>query len=273
MLTTGTSAANVYLMISFIIPVYNKGEVLFRTLTTLIKELNKAKCADFEMIVVNDGSTDDSFTEAVRFKQFNGSNEKIKIFHYSQNIGKGFALRFGFSKSRGDPVVFLDGDMDIDTRQIIQAIKTYHRSYSEMVIGSKYHPLSRIHYPPLRVVYSLILKQVIRLLFNLSISDTQVGLKVFKREVLSEVLPCLIIKRFAVDLELLVVAHMYGFRRIVEVPVTINHTSANKSSIDLWAVKNFCQDICAIWYRKNILKFYTQETAATFTSSFTIQTA
>lgn len=260
-------------MISFIIPVYNKGSVLFKTLSSLIRHLQKAAIKDFEVIVVNDGSTDDSFDQAVRFKKFNGDTAKIKIYHYMKNVGKGFAMRYGFSRSVGEPVVFLDGDMDIDTSHVANAINTYKQLRPDVVIGSKYHPQSRIYYPLNRYLYSIILKFMIRLLFHLSVSDTQVGLKVFKRSILSQVFPRLIIKRFAVDLEILIVAHLLGFHHIVEIPVIIKHTSANRSTIDLLAVKNFCLDIVAIWYRRNILHYYDRSTTESFTPSFSVQTA
>lgn len=259
-------------MISFIIPVYNKGAVLYRTLSSLFVHLRNSHVADFEIIVVNDGSTDSSFEEAVRFKKFNGYTEKIHIYHYTKNIGKGFALRYGFSKSCGDPVVFLDGDMDIDTTQIVKLIQIYEIKRPDMVIGSKYHIRSRINYPLNRFFYSLILRWVIRRLFHLQITDSQVGLKLFRRDVLANVFPRMIIKRFAVDLELLVVAHMMGFQNIVEMPVVIKHSSANRSTIDFSAVKNFCVDILAIFYRKNILKYYTQ-TSPEFVPTFNIQVA
>ncbi|MEK7166780.1 MAG: glycosyltransferase [Patescibacteria group bacterium] len=260
-------------MISFIVPVYNKGSILFKTLSSLLVHLKKTKIADFEIIVVNDGSTDDSFTEAVRFKKFNGDTDKIHIFHYAKNVGKGFALRLGFQKSVGDPVVFLDGDMDIETSQVVNALNLYQKSRTDMVLGSKYHPRSRIYYPFNRYLYSLILKGLINLLFHLSVSDTQVGLKVFRREVLQQVFPRLIIKRFAVDLEFLVVAKLLGFDRITEIPVIIRHTSANSSTINLSAVKNFCWDITALWYRKNVLRYYSRKTSELPLPSFAIQIA
>ena len=244
-------------MISFIIPVYNKALILDRTLSSLQKHLSQNHLADYEIIVVNDGSTDASFSEAVKFKHKQGFDSRIKIYHYTKNIGKGFALKFGFKQSLGDPVVFLDGDMDIDTKQIIGAIKAYQQHRPDMVIGSKYAKASRFHYPLIRYFYSLALRFINRSLFHLSVSDTQVGLKVFQREVLTAVFPKLIIKRFAVDLELLVVATMLGYKSIFEIPVVIKHTSANHSTIDVWAVKNFCLDILAIFYRKQILHYYS----------------
>lgn len=260
-------------MISFIIPVYNKGSVLFKTLSSLIKHLKQSQIKNYEIIVVNDGSTDNSFSEAKRFKNVHGAGKKIRIFHYHKNIGKGFALRFGFSRSIGDPIVFVDADVDIDTNQVISAYHQYSRLQPHILVGSKYHVGSRIHYPLNRYLYSLVLKRIIRFLFKLNVSDTQVGLKIFQRSVLEQVLPRLIIKRFAVDLEILVVATMFGFRKIVEIPVIIEHSSANHSTIDIQAVRNFCQDIFAIWYRKNILNYYDSSRKRNEQFSIFVQTA
>ncbi len=259
-------------MISFIIPVYNKGNIIFKSLTSLIHHLSKARIEDYEIIVVNDGSTDNSLGEAVRFKRFNGHTEKIKIYHYNANIGKGFALRFGFYKSAGNPVIFLDGDTDIKTTQIIKGLRVFFQNQADMVIGSKYHPLSRIFYPVERYIYSVILKLIIYVLFRLSVSDTQVGLKIFRREVLNEILPRLVIKRFAADLELLVVAHMLGYHRIHEIPVIIKQSVLSQSTIRIQAVRDFCLDILAIFYRKNWLKYYNTE-QPTYNPHLTIQTA
>ncbi len=259
-------------MISFIIPVYNKGEILFKTLSSLIAHLNRSPFADYEIIIVSDGSTDNSFTEALRFKTRSNKQHYIKIFHYNKNIGKGFALRFGFFKSRGQNVVFLDGDLDISSNQVLTALKVFYKNQSDMVIGSKYHPRSRIHYPYNRFLYSLVLKQIIKLMFNLSVSDTQVGLKVFRRDILSNIFSGLIIKRFAMDLEMLVVAQMRGYTNIMEVPVIIKRTSAYRSSINITAVKNFCVDILAIYYRKNILSYYDRSLTFKPLPSLQIQT-
>lgn len=241
--------------ISVIIPVYNKGSVLFNTLTKIIASLRKLT-SDFEIIIVNDGSKDNTLTQAKKLRTFNGNRDNIKIYHNPLNNGKGYALKYGFLRSTGDKIVFFDGDLDIDSSHINHFINLLEQNHSDIIIGSKYHPYSRVSYPLNRYLYSIILKFIIRILFNIRVSDTQVGLKAFKREVLARTIPLLIVKRFAFDVELLVVANMYGFSNIIEAPVVINHNKIT-STIDLWEVKNFLIDILAIFYRKNILRFYS----------------
>ena len=75
---------------------------------------------------------------------------------------------------------------------------------------------------------------------------------------LENTLPKLVIKQFASDLELLIVASLLHYDKIFELPVVIKHSSANKSSIGMLAVKNFCQDILALFYRRYIIHYYNQ---------------
>ena len=94
---------------------------------------------------------------------------------------------------------------------------------ADVVIGSKFHPESRVEYPRLRRIYSFFYYMLVRTLFGLPVRDTQTGIKLFKREVLERVLPRVLVKRFAFDLELLANAHHFGYR-IVEAPVEVNFT-------------------------------------------------
>ncbi|MEK7063969.1 MAG: hypothetical protein AAB939_00615, partial [Patescibacteria group bacterium] len=93
-----------------------------------------------------------------------------------------------------------------------------------------------------------------RLFFGLNVSDTQTGLKVFRREVLEKVLPRLLVKRWAFDLEILAVANRLGFSRIYESPIELQYNFA--SNVTWQAVTNFATDYLAIFYRTHILHYY-----------------
>src|SRR5204862_601510 len=93
------------------------------------------------------------------------------------------------------------------------------RDRLDLAIGSKRHPASVVHYPPSRRVASWCYQQLNRLLFRLDVRDTQVGLKVFSRRVADEVLPLVLVKRYAFDVELLAVARSLGYDRVRELPV------------------------------------------------------
>ena len=122
------------------------------------------------------------------------------------------------------------------------------------MIGSKFHPDSKVDYPPLRRVYSFFYYMLVRALFGLPVRDTQTGIKLFKRVVLERVLPRILVKRFAFDLELLANVHHFGYR-IVEAPVTLNFQRVC-SRLRLSAVWNVFLDTLAIFYRMRILHYY-----------------
>ena len=97
------------------------------------------------------------------------------------------------------------------------------RENLDFAIGSKRHPDSDVHYPRSRRIASWLYQQLVRVLFRLDVRDTQVGLKVFRREVAEQVLPLLLVKRFAFDLELLAVSRALGFGRIRELPIRLDY--------------------------------------------------
>ena len=98
-------------------------------------------------------------------------------------------------------------------------------------------------------------------LFGLKTRDTQTGLKIFKREVLEKVLPRLLVKQFAIDIEMLAVARHLGFRRIYEAPVelTYNFQSSITSKSFLYVLLKTFLDVLAIYYRLNILGYYNDD--------------
>jgi glycosyltransferase involved in cell wall biosynthesis len=187
--------------LSVVVPAYREGRRIYANITRLVGELDKLG-VPYEVIVVSDGNTDTTVSEAKRIE-----SPAVKVFHYPMNIGKGFALSCGVDQSVGDLVTFIDADMELDPATIATFIQLMQSSGCDAVVGSKRHPESEVAYPTFRRFQSAVYQLVIRVLFNLNIRDTQTGLKLFRRQVLHEALPLLAIKRFAFDLELLVVAH------------------------------------------------------------------
>ena len=240
--------------LSLIVPAYNKGSEVFKTISSYVDELKKL-IYYWEIIVVDDASQDKTLREAVRGKRFNGNSKRIKIYSYNLNQGKGFALYYGFKKSSGDAIIFADSDLDLPAENISVVLEYLEKSRADVVIGSKRHPLSKVNYPLTRRILSKTYQLLIKTLFNLNISDTQVGVKAFRREVLEECFPRLVVKQFAFDLELLVVAKSRGFKKIKEAPITLNYNFS--STIHLKSVFKILQDTLAIFYRKNFLKYYS----------------
>jgi glycosyltransferase involved in cell wall biosynthesis len=202
--------------ISVIIPAYNEGPSILNTIRETVRILNQHGIA-FEIIVVDDGSSDNTYQEALRSKSLGG----IKYLRNESNMGKGHAIRKGFELSGGKLITFIDADMDLHPVQIPPFLEYMERYQAQMVVGSKRHPRSRVTYPWTRKMLSLAYRLVIKALFRLSVKDTQVGLKLIKREVLERALPLMEVERYAFDLELMVIANRYGYR-IVEAPIMLD---------------------------------------------------
>lgn len=254
-LHTNLNPVNKINKLSVIIPAYNKDSEVFMVVSNMVHELKKLQ-QPWEIIVVDDASKDKTLREALKSKKFNGNTQNIKVYSYNLNQGKGFALYYGFKQSTGDTIVFMDSDLDLPATNLPVIINNYKKSNAHIVISSKRQPLSQVSYPLLRRIQSKTYQTLIKILFNLNVSDTQVGLKVFKREVLEECFPRIVVKAFAFDLELLVVAKLLGFNKIVESPIILNYNFTSTTNIT--CIKQILNDTLAIFYRKNILNYYEE---------------
>jgi glycosyltransferase involved in cell wall biosynthesis len=238
-------------MLSIIIPAYNEEKNIAKTIKDLLNDLDKIN-RDYEVVVVCDGCKDKTYAKAKTIK-----NKRVVVLEYHPNRGKGYALTYGANKSSGDVVTFFDAGGDFDALHIDRFAKLMEVFDADIVIGSKRHPASQINYPLLRKIYSKFYQLLIRLLFNLNVRDTQTGLKVFKREVLNKILPRAVVKRYAFDLELLVIAKSLGYTRIFEAPVKMEFNT-NGSGINFKSIYYMIADTFGIFYRKNFIKYYTK---------------
>lgn len=237
--------------LSVVVPAYREGGHIQENLRKLLRELDSIG-RTYEVIVVSDGNTDETAREAERVV-----SPHIKVIEYNRNMGKGYALRCGVAHSSGELVTFIDADMELDPRYIRGFIAVMESFDCDAVVGSKRHPMSNVHYPPARRFQSLVYQVLIRTLFHVKVRDTQTGLKLFRRPVLEEVVPLLAIKRFAFDLELLVVARKLGYKKVMEAPVDLDYKF--ESTADLKATWNVLWDTAAIFYRLRFLRFYDRQ--------------
>lgn len=247
------ATAHVAPEISVIVPAYREGKRIRGNLLRLLSELDRLS-VPYEVIVVSDGNIDATAAEARSVR-----SPALKVFEYPMNAGKGFALSLGVSQSTGSLVTFIDADMELDPANIKAFIQMMRDSDCDAVIGSKRHPESKVNYPAFRRFQSAVYQFLIRLLFNLDIRDTQTGLKLFRRQVLAEALPLLAIKRFAFDLELLVVARFLGYTKICEAPIALDYQF--ESTVNLRTALDVLWDTAAVFYRLRILRYYRRRYA------------
>jgi len=237
--------------LSVIMPAYNKGRVILKTIEEIEKVLNQLKL-DHEIIVVDDGSTDDTYEQALKASQ---SIPSVKVLHYVPNGGKGKALKYGFGFVTGDLVLFMDADMDLHPRQIKTFLEYMRTTGADVVIGSKRHPESKVIYPSQRRFLSKAYQLFVGFFLKLPVSDTQVGMKLFKVDALRKTFPKILVKRWAFDVELLVNIIHHGYK-VVEAPIDLNFRRF--STVNFKTIPNMFLDTCAIFYRLRIQRYYTR---------------
>lgn len=240
-------------LLSVIIPVYKQSQTIYRNLQSIIEELQVSKIP-YEVIVVIDGLLDRSYFEAKKVR-----SRKVRVIGYPENKGKGYAVRFGMARANGDVVAFIDAGGEIRESGIPMLVAHMMWYNADIVVGSKRHPASAVVYPPLRTVLSFGYQLLVKILFNLSIRDTQVGLKIYKREVLLDVLPRMYHEKFSFDIELLAVANYLGYTRIYDSPVELDFSEFTSSitfkNVILVVVRMF-YDTFDVFVRLHILKYY-----------------
>lgn len=252
-------------LLSIIVPIYKKEQTIVTDLQNIYNTL-KGTPYNFEIIGVVDGTAlDKSYENASKI-----TLPEIKIIGYKNNKGKGQAVRFGMQNANGDVVIFIDSGMDINPSGIIMLLEHMKWYNADIIIGSKLHPASKVDYDLRRklLTYGYLLGTKVLFSFKLKTRDTQTGLKAFKREVLEKVLDRLVVKKFAFDIEILVVAHKLGFRRIFDAPVEVSFAASKtetksenltKFFIDRDGFLYFVLDTLGVWYRMNILNYYSDK--------------
>ncbi|MCX6726204.1 MAG: glycosyltransferase [Candidatus Shapirobacteria bacterium] len=236
--------------LSVIVPVYKQAKSIRQDLYTIIDTLDQIRY-DYELIAVIDGtSVDNSFSEATKCHL-----KKLKVIGYPNNHGKGYALRYGMAHTKGDYVAFIDAGMEIDPNGLSMILEHLEWYNADIIVGSKRHPASMVNYPLNRKILSIFAWIFAKNLLNINVHDTQAGLKIFKRAVLEKVLPRLLVKNYAIDLEILAVANHLGFSKIYEAPIKLSYDFTSLTGSFNTIYKTFL-DALAIFYRLHLLHYY-----------------
>lgn len=238
--------------LSIIIPAYKEEKNIYKTIDDIL-QAHDVLDYDYEVIVVVDGSPDKTAAEARRHR-----SKKVTVYEYSPNHGKGYALKYGTQKAKGDIITFADAGGDFDPRQFDKCVKLMEIFDADFVIGSKRHPASKVNYPPLRRFLSIGYQILIRALFGLNVTDTQTGLKFLRRKVAKDVMPRVLVKQYAFDLEMLVIAWQLGYTRIFEAPVEMRFNNEGIGAASFKTIKKMLIDTIAIFFRAKVTKYYSK---------------
>ncbi len=237
--------------LSLIVPVYKQEKTIIKNLRQIKKILDTIRY-NYEIIVVVDGITDASFQRIQK-----AHIPKTTCFAYEKNQGKSFAVEFGIRKAKGDYIMFIDSGMEIDPNGISMLLEHMEWYNADIIVGSKRHLASQVQYPLIRKILSDGYYMLVKILFGIKVRDTQAGIKIMKRNVIEKILPRLVEKKFAGDLEIIVVAGVLGYKRIYEAPIKLNyHASPITSAATLSSIISILIDTLAIFYRKNIVRYY-----------------
>lgn len=210
--------------ISIVIPAYNQADVLEKSVKNLTRLLRRCKYS-YEILIVEDGSTDGTYEIA---KKLESKNSRIKVLHSEKRRGKGGALKYAFSKSRGDVLIFNDADLSAQISSLPDFVKKIEHG-CDICIGCRFLASSQLERSFSRNIASRSYNLLAKLLFNTKIIDLQCGFKAFKKEVLPVILSAKN-NGWAWDTEVLLLAEKRKLK-ICQIPIVWKQDKKSKVSL------------------------------------------
>ena len=224
--------------LTVVVPIFNEEASVFECLTRLMDVLNGE---NFVIVVVDDGSFDDSPGQAMLMPE-----DKVKVILQGRNTGKGAALKTAFRGIETEYFAYIDGDLDLRPDGILRGLGALRKDPElDAAIGSKLHPDSDVEYSRSRMIMSTAYRLFVKALFNLPVSDTQTGLKVFRTKT---VLPILLETQsdgWAFDLEAIVRLKSSGLQ-IAEIPIELDYKFTSSLNFGS-AVNAIYETLKAFW--------------------------
>jgi glycosyltransferase involved in cell wall biosynthesis len=211
------------MLLSVIIPVYNEeltiGNIIDRT-----KNVLQQIGLPFEIIVVDDCSQDRSLEIA---KKHNSKTYSLK-----EHLGKGYVLRAGFAKAKGDLIVTIDSDGSHRPEELKEVLTPILENKVDLVIGSRYLNHKPVAARKLNAFGVRIFNYLIEIFTGVTVTDSQSGFRAMKREVLEK--QKLYAREYEIESEMLVKTVKAGFR-VAEVPISFEQRTYGHSGVDpLW---------------------------------------
>jgi len=208
------------MLISIIIPVYNE-ELTVGNIIDRAKWVIQQTELKNEVVVVDDCSFDRSLEVAKK--------HSAKIYALKQHLGKGYALRAGFAKAKGDIIVTIDSDGSHKPEELLEVLAPILEEKADLVIGSRYLNHKSVAARKLNSFGVKLFNYFIQLLTGVVITDSQSGYRAMKREVLKN--QNLKSGEYEIESEMLVKTAKKNFR-ITEVPISFEQRTYGRSGVD-----------------------------------------
>jgi len=213
--------------VSIIYPVFNEEKRLRKTFLDIIKFEKSNKFFEKEYIFVNDGSSDQTLS-VIKNEFKNNKKIKFKIVSYNKNMGKGYALKKGVQIAKNDWVLTTDADCSVSNFQLIKWIQKKYLDQDDLIyFGSRNHHLSIVKKKKLRKIVGVIFKFTIRFFFNIKISDTQCGFKLYKLNIAKKIFRKISINGYMHDIEICIIAKKLNIK-IKDLPLKWIHMDESK---------------------------------------------
>jgi glycosyltransferase involved in cell wall biosynthesis len=208
------------LLVSVVIPVFNEELTIGNVIERLTAVMKKTSFK-YEIIVVDDRSADKSLEIS--------KSHGVKVFSLKQHLGKGYALRAGFAKAKGEIVTTIDSDGSHRPEELPRLLTPLLQNKADLVIGSRYLSQKPVATKKLNAAGVRLFNFLIKILTRAEVSDSQSGYRVMKSVVLRNMR--LKSGGYEIESEMLVKTARQGFR-VIEVPISFEQRTYGTSRLD-----------------------------------------
>ena len=229
---------------SVILPAYNESARISATLDKILAHATERDW-NVEVIVVNDGSSDDT---AAIVRDYASKYAVLRLLENPGNRGKGYSVRNGMLRAKGDILLFSDADLSSPIEEADKLFSAIAKG-ADIAIGSRWvdRRLQIRRQPLYRRLFGRIFNLALRIILGLQYKDTQCGFKAFTRRSAQAIFPLQKIERWGFDPELLYLAKRFGFT-VSEVPVAWSHREGTRIHPLRDGIRMFSELVKVRWY-------------------------
>lgn len=229
-------------LISVVIPLFNEENSIKSLLARFPNHYR------FEIIIVNDGSTDNSMQKIKEVK-----NLDVKVIQHERNLGYGASIKSGFDHAKGDIIITMDSDGQHDPKEIPNLIEPLIANKADLIVGSRYLGKCKYKIPLHTRAGEFFIKMSLWFLYNQKVYNNQNGFRAFKKESL-DIFRNLKSNGMGITTELLFESAYNGLK-IIEIPITLSSRAHGRSYIKLLSLTRFiCSCVIIYGLRKFRLK-------------------